>query len=338
MSVTTVEARVANLLSILGLESAEPVLEHLGPEHRARVREELKRLAQDPASQADRDQVLRDFEELLWTEGTGQGDWPRLVAGLDRNQEDESGTGSRGHEEEGAGNPDGPPTDSGDDLAAELCQFESAQLAAALQEEHPRSIAPVLNRMDPERAGEVLGLLPLEARRIAVLQMGQGATPSDDLTERIIRAVIEKARRVKATDLIQGDEEKIQKMADILRSLDKQARGETLEALEEEDPETTARVKDQLYQFRDLLIIEDRSVQKLLAEIDTSTLAAAMVDAEEEIREKVMANLSRRARETLTEEMEFMVQLPPDKSEQARKKMLAAMQQLDQTGDLVMIE
>ncbi len=124
----------------------------------------------------------------------------------------------------------------------------------------------------------------------------------------------------------------------MLRSLAKPDRLEILTALEQSDAELVAKVKEYLYQFEDLLLIEDRSMQKLLAEIDSKSLATALKGAAEEIQDKVRNNLSKRARETLTEEMEFMGSLPAAQIQQAQKAVVEVVQRLDLAGELVMKE
>ena len=95
-------------------------------------------------------------------------------------------------------------------------------------------------------------------------------------------------------------------------------------------------MKDLLYQFEDLLLIEDRSIQKLLAEIDSKTLGLALKDAPQEISEKVMGNLSKRARESLTEEISFLGLVPSAELQRAQKAVVEVIQRLDQAGELVM--
>jgi flagellar motor switch protein FliG len=118
--------------------------------------------------------------------------------------------------------------------------------------------------------------------------------------------------------------------------LEKTDRMELLTALEQEDPQTASGVKEYLYQFEDLLAIEDRSVQKLLAEIDSKNLALALKGAQQEIVDKVLSNLSKRARESLAEEMELSGTVPPRHIQEAQKVVLALFQRLDQAGELVM--
>src|SRR5262249_48165445 len=136
----------------------------------------------------------------------------------------------------------------------------------------------------------------------------------------------------------QKTDTKHKKMADMLRLLEKAERIEILGLLDQNDPETAAKVKEFMYQFGDLLSIEDRSMQKLLGEIDSKNLAVALKGAPENIVEKVLGNLSKRARETLTEEMQFLGATSTAAIRQAQKTVVEVIQRLDQAGELVMNE
>jgi flagellar motor switch protein FliG len=212
------------------------------------------------------------------------------------------------------------------------------RLALALQDEHPRTVALVLNQMEAERAGEVLKRLAPEMRREVSVQLGREVAVSPELVNRIVRTVLEKCRRLAELPPAQGGSNRFKRVAEMLRRLDKPDRMEVLAALDQNDPETAAQVKEFLYNFDDLLLIEDRSIQKLLAEIDSKSLASALKGASDEVKDKVRNNLSKRARETLNEEMELLGSLPPTTIQQAQKAVVDVIQRLDQAGELTMIE
>src|SRR5205823_6618978 len=131
---------------------------------------------------------------------------------------------------------------------------------------------------------------------------------------------------------------RFKRMAEMLRRLDKPDRLEVLAALEQSDAQTAAQVREFLYGFEDLLLIEDRSTQKLLGEIDSKSLASALKGAPDAIKDKVLNNLSKRARETLNEEMELLGTLPPTAIQQAQKAVVDVIQRLDQAGELTMLQ
>jgi len=232
--------------------------------------------------------------------------------------------------------PEPPSTPS--DPVEELHSLSPEMLAVALQGEQAHTIALVLNDLPPEKAGETLQRLTPEMRCEVSVRLSRLSNSSPELLTRIARALIQKRHTTASKRTDTSADAKYKKMASMLRSLDEAELMEVLNTLEEHEPETARRVKELLWRFEDLLRIHDRSLQKLLAEIDSKTLSVALKGANEAIIEKLMANMSKRACETLKEEMEFVGMVPLPQVRQAQKVVVDAIQRLDQAGELMMIE
>lgn len=332
MPPSTGEDKAAFVLLNLAPEAAETVLARLGPERGGRLRERMQSLGQEPESDELAAQVLREFAELV------RGAVPPAGAPGPK-AEAPSPTGEAAPRLPRKAEP--PPVDEGElgaDPVAALRELDVEKLAAALQGEQARTVTLVLNCLEGEKAGEVLKRLQPETRRVVSLQLGKPVGGGTAVVERIARAVVRKALAVVEKPGESGDEAKYKKVADMLRLLDKTERMEILTLLEENDAETAAKIKEWLYQFQDLLRIEDRSMQKLLSEIDSKNLAVALKGAPADISEKVLNNLSKRARETLAEEMEFLGSTSSAAVRQAQKAVVEVIQRLDQAGELVMTE
>ncbi len=340
MEIMSPEDKAAVLLKCLPPEKTEGLLARLGPEHRERLRVHMNHLGQEPQLQRILEQVLRDFEALL------QQPIQNPAAALKDSVElSVKAQAQEPHQQaapavpaEVSKPPEAPKAPSLNDAVGMLHLLEAAHLAAALEEEQPRTVALVLDTLETNQAGEVLKRLPSELRREVSPRLGQGTTVSPRLLPRIAQAIVQKCQVLREKPKRQTDEAKFRKMADMLRLLDQKARTEMLTALEGSDVDTANRVREYLYRFEDILVIEDRSIQKLLAEIDSKSLATAIKGASEQISEKILANLSKRARETLTEEMEFLGTLPASQIQQAQKLVADAIQHLDEAGELVMKE
>ena len=132
---------------------------------------------------------------------------------------------------------------------------------------------------------------------------------------------------------------RFKRMAEMLRRLDKPDRMEILAALEQSDAAAAAQVKEFLYSFDDLLLLEDRSMQKLLAEID---FEESGVGPERRLRrhqgEGAKTICPSERAETLMEEMELLGTLPPTTIQQAQKSVVDVIQRLDQAGELTMLQ
>jgi flagellar motor switch protein FliG len=241
----------------------------------------------------------------------------------------------------------GPPADERlpDSARARLealAALPAEALAEALQGEQTQTVALVLNTLPEERAGEVMQRLAPEVRREVPLRLSRLGSLGPELLGRLAEAVLLRARALERAKLEaplgSGPDERVNRMAGLMRALERTERLEALAALEEQEPEAAAKVRELLYQFEDLLRIQDRSIQKLLSEIDSKSLAQALKGAPEAIAAKVTGNLSNRAREAIQEEMELLGTVPASATRQAQKLVVDAIQRLDQAGELQMDE
>lgn len=345
MSTRTGIEKAALLLYRLPAEIVEKVLAELGPARSQRLRPALEKLRQQQNAPDDLDEVVREFEELLRQpnvappaapEGekgeSGEPPTPRQLAAYRPPSDPEVALPEPEPEPE----PSLPPLPS--DPVQALHVMPPSLLAGVLHGEQAHTVSLVLDSLPPEKAGEILKQLTPELRREVSVRLSRLNGSSPELLARIARALVQKSRSLSGKRSDSGGDARFEKLASMLRCLEKTERMEVLAALEESEPETAARVKGLLYQFEDLLRIHDRSMQKLLSEIDSKTLSMALKGANEAISTKVMNNLSRRARETLMEEMEFLGMTPVAQVRQAQKALVDVIQRLDQTGELMMDE
>src|SRR5262249_12815050 len=158
--------------------------------------------------------------------------------------------------------------------------------------------ATILSCLEPGSAFEVLKRLPPEVRKDVFPRLGQATGGTDEVSLRIVRAVVAKSQAIAAAPPKANPDAKAGMMAEILRSMERGDRMELMAALTQRDETLAAAVSERLYVFDDLTVIEGQSMQRLLAEIDSKTLAVALKDASDDIVDNVMDNLSRRARES----------------------------------------
>ena len=164
------------------------------------------------------------------------------------------------------------------------------------------------------------------------------AVPPTEIIRRIARSVIEKANNLGDVAMTSDSGERAKKMASFVRTLARPDRLELLKQIEEKEPAIALAIRNELYQFDDVLLLEGSSVQKLLGELDTKTLATALKTATEEIRAKILSNLSSRAQESLKDEMEMLGSISGSKGNEARRTVVEGMMKLDAAGELAMRE
>jgi flagellar motor switch protein FliG len=342
---STGEDRAAVLLKSLPGDLAEAVLGRLLPENAARLRERMK--AAPAVGSAEAKRVLRGFvdqmRQLPPAAGGATKDefvaspFAKAVLGAmdtapvapSKALEPAAGGVATADDvfDEGQGDP-----------VAELRQLGPVKTAAVLRGERTPAIVVALSCLPMADASEVLKRLLPERRREATLRLARGAPGDAELQRAVARAVVRRGEALgDDPGALEGDAG-ARRMAELLRGLERDDRKEVLEKLTQEDPATAEKVKALLYVFEDLLRIEDRSVQALLAEVEMKTLGLALSGAEEAMATKVMNNLSQRARDTLTEEMGLLGKPRATAVRDARAQIVGVIQRLDSEGKLVMIE
>ncbi len=335
------ESRVALLLKCLPAELAEAVLTRLGPERAGRVRERMQ--AAPPADSPAAREALRGFVDRL----------RRFTASPDGAPKDEFVPSSLAKAILGAidtapvapsqalppaapADVPGPAPEA--DAVRELRELGAVRIGAALRGERTPVVVATLSCLPTAEAGEVLKRLPPERRREATLRLARGAPGDEALRQAVARAVVRRGRLLGDDPAaLEGDAE-ARKLAELLRSLERDDRKEVLAGLEQSDAATAEKVKGLLYVFEDLLRFEDRSVQALLAELEVKALALALSGADEAVAAKVTKNLSQRARDTLAEEMELLGKPRATQVREARNQVVAVIQRLDGEGKLVLME
>jgi flagellar motor switch protein FliG len=205
------------------------------------------------------------------------------------------------------------------------------QIFAFLRGEHPQMVALVIANMPTtELAAKVLQLLPPGeqadvATRIAL--MGQTAP---DVVKEIAQVMRQKLETVLQHEYAAAGG--VPALAQILNSADRGAERNILEHLAERDAELAEEVRALLFVFEDVLKLDDRSIQLVLKEIDAKDLALALRGASDEVKERILANMSQRGGEMLAEEMEFM---PPQRRkvvEEAQSKVVGVVRRLEESG------
>lgn len=327
-----VEKRISILLSVLEREVANSLLDQLPADQARRIRSHAETYRHDPPKDEQVDQVLAELAKIL-----------RLldVAVPGRSEKGERKSPGTARPKSGTSASSTAGADSAsefqrsDDPLSDLEQLHPLRLAGALADETAQTSAVLLSGMSNEQAGAIARLLPAELRTEVILQMKSAPRLDRRISRKLAEAAIDKALALDLEALEAAREDVDAKLAGLLRTMGRDDRVRVLEALTQQDPDSAARVRECLYHFDDLLAIDDRSLQRVLSEVDMNTLARALKDAGAAIRDRVLDNLSRRARETLGEEMDLLGRLQEDDRRMAESRILQVMLQLDENGELV---
>lgn len=225
------------------------------------------------------------------------------------------------------------------DLFAKIYSASTDELVLALGEEHPQTIAVILSELPAKKTQEVLSLLNEDTRLKTICKMTSPDTLKSGVKRRMILSVSERLKSLKGETLSATPEqrkESLRKIAIVLSNMDKEMRDQLLNEISSNDEETASMVKVLMVTWEDITAVADRALQESLRNINSSTLAVAIHNADEAIIEKIRKNISERAMAMLDEEISMM-QEPLDKEiHDAREEVVAPLRQANEEGTLRM--
>ncbi len=210
---------------------------------------------------------------------------------------------------------------------------DPTQILNFIQNEHPQTIALVLSYLDPEQAGQILSELPEElqadvARRIATMD----STSPDIINQ--IEQVLEKNISSSITeDYTQTGG--IESVVEVLNSVDRSTERTILDTLEIQDPELADEIKKRMFVFEDIVILDNRAIQRVIREVDNDDLQLALKIASEEVQDIIFKNMSQRMAETFKEEMEYMGPVRLRDVEEAQMRIVATIRRLEDIGEII---
>jgi flagellar motor switch protein FliG len=214
-----------------------------------------------------------------------------------------------------------------------LRRTDPSQVTNFIQHEHPQTIALILAYLPPELGSEVLTGLPERmqsdvAMRIAVM----------DRTQPEVIKQVEEVMESKLASIINQDFTAaggVRALVDMLNLVDRTTERHILESLDESNPELAEEVRKLMFVFEDILLLDDRSIQQLLKEIETKDIALALKGTSEEVQEKIYANMSQRASTMLREDMAYMGPQRRRVIEEAQQKIVGIVRRLEEAGKII---
>lgn len=210
---------------------------------------------------------------------------------------------------------------------------EPTQLLNFIQGEHPQTIALILAYLEPDKASLILSALPPErqsevARRIAIMD-----TTSPDIIKEVERVLERKLSSVAPQELRQAGG--VKSVVEIINRVDRATEKTIMESLEVQDPELAEEIKKLMFVFEDIVMIDDRSIQRILREVESQDLALALKGASREVSEKIFGNMSSRASDMLSEDIEFMGPVRLRDVEESQQRIVNIIRRLEETGEIV---
>ncbi len=315
--------RAAAFLILLGVETASKVLALLPGDIVERVSIEIAQLQSIPSETVDA--LLLDFRDTsLARSYVAQGGLPYARKVL------ESALG---------------PERAGEvmmrvEAAMQVSAFhllqtvEIGQLTSFIEREHPQTAALILAHLNPRKASEILAGLPEDQQGEVVYRLATMGTTSPALLRDIEAVIRDQIGAVFGAEV--STTGGVNQVAEILNNAPRAAERVVMEALRERDAELASAVKGLMFVFDDLTGIADRDLQRLLVEVEQKDLVLALKGAPEAFKEKVLANVSERVAETITEELDLLGPVRVSEVEEAQQRMLEKAQELEESEEITL--
>lgn len=214
--------------------------------------------------------------------------------------------------------------------------MEPQLISGIIQNEHPQIQAIVLSYLPPDLAGDVIAHLPKEQTVEIVIRMGEMESVDPKALQELNRSL---ERQVQGVVTKQGSSMGgVKNVADIFNTLERSYEDSLMEKIKERIPDMATRIQELMFVFEDLVKIPDKDFQLVLREVATDKLALAMKGADQSLMEKVKRNMSSRAAEIFTDDMETLGPVKISDVEAAQKEILATVKQLGDSGQIVLQE
>nr|WP_202111698.1 flagellar motor switch protein FliG [Saccharibacillus sp. WB 17] len=210
---------------------------------------------------------------------------------------------------------------------------DPSQILNFIQNENPQTIALVLSYLQFEQASVILSSLPQEkqaevARRIAMMD-----STSPEVIAQVERILEQKLSSTVTQDFATAGG--IESIVSILNGVDRGTERTILDSLEIQDPELAEEIKKRMFVFEDIVNIDDRSIQRIIRDVENADLQLALKVASEEVREVVFKNMSKRMADTFREEMEFMGPVRLRDVEEAQTRIVTIIRKLEEAGEII---
>ena len=210
---------------------------------------------------------------------------------------------------------------------------DPSHLLNFIQGEHPQTIALILAYLDPQKSAQILAELPHNVQADVARRIAEMKRTSPDVLREVERVLERKLSTLASEDFTQAGG--IDTVVEILNNVDRGTEKIIIEALEEEDPELAEEIKKRMFVFEDIVLLDDRSIQKVMREVDTQELAKALKGVDNEVQEKIFRNMSKRASALLKEDMDFMGPIRLRDVEESQQKIVNIIRKLEESGDII---
>jgi flagellar motor switch protein FliG len=318
----TAAQKLAALLLMLTPENATVILKSLDEHELERVSSEMAKFT--TISQELQHQILGEFSSVAIEAGTAISGGPERAQGLL-----EKSVGLlRASDIICRVSPSRPTVAA----MQHIVEMDARHIFNLLRREQLQTIALVVSYLTPEKASQLLSMLSPELHEQVIERLATLAPTSMEVVEQVAEMLQHKFANTRARPLNQTGG--VKAAAQVLNALPKNLSKSILISLKERNSELGEAVREKMFTFEELERLDPKSLQKLLQAIDMQTLTVALKTASEKLKNKLLSCISKRAAESVREEMQFMGPIKLREIDAAQAKVIEVVRQLESEGEI----
>ena len=210
---------------------------------------------------------------------------------------------------------------------------DASQLLNFIQDEHPQTIALILSYLSSGQAATIIAALAPEKQADVARRIAQMDRTSPDVIKEVEKVLEQKLSSLVNQDytIVGG----VDSIVEILNTVDRGTEKHIMETLEIEEPELADEIRKKMFVFEDILSLDDKSIQRVLREVDNNELAVALKSANEDVQSAIFNNLSKRLATMIREDMDFMGPVRLKDVEEAQQKIVSIIRKLEDSGEII---
>jgi len=210
---------------------------------------------------------------------------------------------------------------------------DPAQFFNFIQREHPQTIALILSYLEPQQASMILSSLPEEKQSEVAYRIATMDRTAPEFIKEVERVLEKKLSSLYITDYtVTGG---ISTVVDILNAVDRGTEKNIMEELGKRDSALAEEIKKRMFTFEDITKLDNRSIQRVISEVDVNDLVLAIKGTTDDIAKVLFSNMSKRLQETIKEDLEYMGPVRIREVEDAQQRIVNIVRRLDEAGEII---
>lgn len=215
-----------------------------------------------------------------------------------------------------------------------LKNVDPQNLLTFINDEHPQTIALILSHLPPSYGAQVIAGLTSDRQVAVIARIAQMGQTSPEIIEQVEEGLESRMAAVVSQSFENAGG--VSSVAEILNVSDRATERTLLEELSQEDPDLVEEIRRLMFVFEDISKLGDKEIQAVLKAVETSQWAMALKGVSEELKEKILGNMSQRAADMLREEIDFLGAVRVSEVESVQQQIVDIVRTLEDSGEVTL--